>query len=307
MILLVGIPSESPLTLVSKALEELSEPYVILNQRRFADTNFSYELDSGRISGSLSINGCAYDLASFKGIYTRMMDERSLPEYQVLPPDSAERRRCHYLHDALLRWMEITPARVLNRTGPMGSNTSKPYQAQLIAHHGFSIPETLITNEPALVRRFCRQHERVIFKSISGVRSIVQTVTDADLQRLDHIRWCPTQFQAFVPGTNVRVHVVGQQCFATRIASEATDYRYAGVQGSSTELIEVELDQELAERCVRLAAALRLPFAGIDLKVTPDQEVFCFEVNPSPGYSYYEGQTGQPISRAVADYLRGMP
>jgi hypothetical protein len=33
--------------------------------------------------------------------------------------------------------------------------------------------------------------------------------------------------------------------------------------------------------------------------------VYCFEVNPSPAFSHYESQTGQPISRAVADYLSG--
>jgi hypothetical protein len=45
---------------------------------------------------------------------------------------------------------------------------------------------------------------------------------------------------------------------------------------------------------------LGLVFAGIDLKITPDDRVFCFEVNPSPAYSYYENHTGQAISSAVA-------
>jgi hypothetical protein len=31
--------------------------------------------------------------------------------------------------------------------------------------------------------------------------------------------------------------------------------------------------------------------------------VYCFEVNPSPAYSYYESHTGQPISAALARYL----
>ena len=46
-------------------------------------------------------------------------------------------------------------------------------------------------------------------------------------------------------------------------------------------------------------------FAGIDLKITPENHVYCFEVNPSPAFSYYESQTGQAISTAVADYLSG--
>ena len=42
---------------------------------------------------------------------------------------------------------------------------------------------------------------------------------------------------------------------------------------------------------------------GIDLKITPDDEVYCFEVNPSPAFSYYESNTGQPISAAIARAL----
>jgi hypothetical protein len=33
--------------------------------------------------------------------------------------------------------------------------------------------------------------------------------------------------------------------------------------------------------------------------------VYCFEVNPNPGFSYFEAQTGQPIAQAVARYLMG--
>jgi len=48
------------------------------------------------------------------------------------------------------------------------------------------------------------------------------------LARLHLLRHSPAQFQAFIPGDNVRVHTVGDQLFATRIHSEAVDYRYAG-------------------------------------------------------------------------------
>jgi D-alanine-D-alanine ligase-like ATP-grasp enzyme len=48
-------------------------------------------------------------------------------------------------------------------------------------------------------------------------------------------------------------------------------------------------------------------FSGIDLKITPEGEVFCFEVNPSPGFNFYEVGTGQPISVALADLLHEAP
>ena len=46
-----------------------------------------------------------------------------------------------------------------------------------------------------------------------------------------------------------------------------------------------------------------LLFAGIDLKETPEGEFYCFEVNPCPGFLYYERHTGQPISTALAELL----
>jgi glutathione synthase/RimK-type ligase-like ATP-grasp enzyme len=220
------------------------------------------------------------------------------------------RERCRGLHDALFHWYEVAPARVVNRAEDQGSNSSKPYQGQLITQYGFKVPETLVTNQPDLVRDFVAEHGQVIYKSMSGIRSIVQVMTDEDMARLDLIRWCPVQFQAFVPGTNVRVHTVGAegggQVFATSAASDVTDYRYARAQNGETVLAAVQLADDLAERCLALAAGLGLPFAGIDLKITPDGQVYCFEVNPSPAYSYYELNTGQPIARAVARYLAGM-
>lgn len=303
MILVCGVPSEQPIKMVRNALDELRLPYLVFNQRRFAETHFAYEITNRRIQGSLAIGNLVVDLEDIRGVYTRLMDDRALPELRNLAAGSSISVRCRLLHDALFHWLEITDARVVNRAAAMGSNSSKPYQAQLIAQIGFSTPETLITNEPELARDFHAKHERVIYKSISSVRSIVQTLEPEDDHRLEQIRWCPTQFQAFVEGTNIRAHVVGERVFATAIETEATDYRYAHCQDSQVELRAVELDDDLSERCVRLAAALGLAFAGIDLKITPSDEVFCFEVNPSPGFSYFEANTGQPIAKAVAEYL----
>jgi len=305
MILLCGIPSETPLRLVSERLENLGARYVTFNQREFANCDIDFEIDKTGVTGELRIGDWVYPLEEFRSVYSRLMDVRSLPELSTEAPDSELRRNCRSFHDALTRWMEISPGQIINRCTPMGSNASKPYQTQLIREHGFLIPETLITSDPQLVRDFYDQHHgRVIYKSISATRSIVQTLTERDFDRLERIRWCPTQFQAFVEGTNVRVHTVGDEVFPTAISTEATDYRYASRQsGSHAELREVELSDDLSEQCLKLAKSLGLVFAGIDLKITPDDEIYCFEVNPCPAFSYYECNAGQPISEGVARCL----
>jgi hypothetical protein len=306
MILLCGIPSEPPLALVAKALDERGAPYLFFNQRQFTSAAIGFEISGGRAAGSLQIDGAVHSLDDIAGVYTRLMDYRRLPELAGVPESADAFRYCAALNDTLTRWCEICDARIVNRMAPMGSNSSKPYQAQLIARYGFYVPETLISNDPAQVVAFRERHKRIIYKSISGVRSIVQAFEDADMARLPSLRWCPTQFQQYVEGYDVRVHVVGDKVFATKINSNATDYRYARTQaGEAAELTAMDIPDNVAQGCIKLAAGLGLAFAGIDLKFEPEGRVYCFEVNPSPGYSYFEANSGQPIAMAVADYLIG--
>lgn len=299
MILLCGIPSERPLALVQHELEQLGAPFLWFNQRRFDEIAMRMEVGRDGVRGTLRVNGSTIPLAEIRGVYTRLMEDQLLPELEGEPEESERRRRCRALHATLAHWTEITPARVVNRSQSMASNASKPYQTQLIREHGFLVPETLITNDPALVEEFRARHGRVIFKSASGVRSIVRMLTDEDMNRLDAIRWCPTQFQQFIDGTNVRVHVIGDEIIATSCKSDAVDYRYGG----DSQLEPATIDHTTAARCITLVKSLGLEFGGVDLKLTPEGETYCFEVNPSPGFSYFEANTGQPIARAVARLL----
>jgi glutathione synthase/RimK-type ligase-like ATP-grasp enzyme len=305
MILLCGIPSESPLAMVAKALEALGADYRVLNQRKIAALDMAWQIDGAGIAGTLQLEEESLRLTDISAVYFRLMDDRILPELEAEPEGSPARRHARGFHDALLRFIEVAPGRIVNRAEPQGSNGSKPYQAQLIQHYGLRVPETLITNDPDAVLAFQREHGTLIYKSMSGVRSIVHALKPDDLARLDLIRWCPVQFQALVPGTDVRAHVVDREVHATQIISDIIDYRYARRAGGSAELRATELSPETAEKCVALARGLHLPFAGIDLKITPDGEVFCFEVNPSPAFSFYESNTGQPIAASLARYLAG--
>jgi len=142
-----------------------------------------------------------------------------------------------------------------------------------------------------------------VFKSTSGVRSIVQRLDAAGAARLGRVRHLPTQFQELVDGVDVRVHVVGDRVFACEIRSEAADYRYASRDGLAAELTPAVLNPELAARSIDLAKRLQLRFAGIDLRRRDDGTYVCFEVNPMPAYSYFENQTGLEISAALAAML----
>jgi glutathione synthase/RimK-type ligase-like ATP-grasp enzyme len=291
--------------MVAEALDALGAYYRIVNQRQVANYALAWHIDADSIDGTLRLGSETLRLANISAVYVRLMDDRLLPELSHEPDGSPARRNARAFHDALYRWIEVAPGRIVNRSDPQGSNASKPYQAQLIARYGFNIPETLITNDPDAVIAFQREHETVIYKSMSGVRSIVHAFNESDLERLDYIRWCPVQFQALVPGIDVRVHVVGQEAHATEIISDTLDYRYARRSGGTIGLRATELSRGTMEKCVALTRGLGLAFAGIDLKITPAGEIFCFEVNPCPAFSFYEANTGQPIASLLARYLAG--
>jgi glutathione synthase/RimK-type ligase-like ATP-grasp enzyme len=291
--------------MLREALVALHIPYATFDQRRINEVDLRLAIAGGSISGSLTTGGQSHDLAEFTGIYNRLISPDLLPEMRGRSVEPSEWLHCLNVHDNLLTWLETVDAPVANTVEAMGSNASKGYQLQLIRSHGFSIPETLMTNDPERVVTFWEQHRSVIYKSISSNRSIVRALTLEDLIRLDNILWCPVQFQQYVEGVNIRVHTIGESLYASRIDTNRIDYRYAFQEGGWTEMSIVTLPRDVADMCRNLAHSLDLHFAGIDLILGANGDVYCLEVNPSPAFNYYELRTGQPIARELALFLSG--
>lgn len=254
-------------------------------------------------AGVISGPDWTLDLDAITGVYVRFLG----PEGRMPPEgDPVVAAALQFEADAgLMALLDDLPCPVVNRIGAGMSNNSKPYQALLLRRAGLKVPATLVTSDPAAARAFQHEQGEVIYKSMSGVRSIVRRLGPDQLARLAFLRHGPAQFQAFVPGRNVRVHTVGDRVFATRIETEAVDYRYAHLDGLDVAMKPATLPAAVEAACLRVARDLDLLFAGIDLKEKPDGEYVCFEVNPCPGFIYYERHTGQPISAAVADLLNG--
>jgi glutathione synthase/RimK-type ligase-like ATP-grasp enzyme len=183
----------------------------------------------------------------------------------------------------------------------MASNGSKPYQAALIRQAGFDVPDTLLTNDREALRAFHERHGSIVFKSTSAVRSIVSRLPAGDDARLARLATCPVQFQQYIPGPDYRVHVIGDEVFGHRIESDADDYRYPGASGARMQAWAVEAP--LADRLRALAASLGLAMAGIDLRRAPDGAWFCFEVNPSPGFTFFDDDEAPVIAQATARLL----
>jgi len=300
-ILLWGHASDAQLLAVKQSLEKLGMRIAFYDQRRVLNTQVDFFVDE-KIRGALRVDEEEIRLEQVSAAYIRPFDSRWLSFIKDAGPDSPEWIHAVKIEDALISWAEITPAFVVNRPQYIASNTSKPYQAARIREVGFEIPKTLVTTDPNAAKEFYETNVDVIYKSVSSQRSVVARLTKDRANELEGISSCPTQFQEWIKGTDYRVHVVGEECFACEIVSNADDYRFTR-QNEQVDLRPFDLPDDVAALCRKLAADLNLPVAGIDLRRTEHDRWFCFEANPVAGFTYYQGACNHHIDDAIARML----
>lgn len=303
-----GLREDPPTAAVLDALVRRGSPYVFLDQRKGPPDRWSFTFGrcpGGTFGWTCPEPGAPSDLvlSAVHSAYVRPYDDSQLPELTERLASPSYDEQVRRFHESMLTWLEVTSALVVTRSSAQASNTSKPFQQRLLRQVGFATPATLVTTDPAAARAFVRRHGEVVYKSVSSVRSVVSRLGPDELGRLDDVAGCPTMLQAYVPGIDHRVHVVGDRVFACVVGSAADDYRYDTTASRSA----VALAAEVSERCVAAARHLALPFAGIDLRLTPDGRWVCFEANPSPGFPYYEQDGRTDIADAVADLLARGP
>lgn len=314
MILVAGIMADGLIELMCARLEDMNYEYMFFDELRFPgafNATWTVSGDGGSrgpvgtpVKGYVEGPKGKVDLRDVTGIYARYVRHKG-----SAPPEGFNQREQEIIaaeyQASLMYLFDAMPCVVVNRVRASTSNDSKLYQEFLVSQYGFLTPRTLVTTNPQKAVDFYEDCDRkVIYKSVSSVRSIVRRLKDEDLPRLESVRNCPTQFQEWVEGVDIRVHVVGSEVFATELISEASDYRYASRSGDSLTARAIDVPSGIANACIDLTRDSGLMVAGIDLRRTPDDSYYCFEMNPSPGFLFYERATGQPISEAVANLLR---
>ncbi len=297
MILLWGILEDTPMQMVYSELMGNGTPFFFLNHRDISETEIILDYQDG-LNVELFCNKKKLDLFEVTAAYLRPYDFRDYDEFEGKKYNDLLVMHASSIEQVLWSWAESSDALIINKLSASASNQSKPYQLSLIQRAGFNIPDTLITTDPQAVREFKYKHHEIIYKSVSSFRSIVRKFSEDNKKHLEDIRCCPTLFQEYIDGIDYRAHVVGEKVLTVRISSEETDYRYG-----ETEIEPSELPLDIENNCIKITQQLGLKFSGIDLRKSSSGKWYCFEVNPSPAYSYFQLKSGVPISNALAHYL----
>lgn len=106
---------------------------------------------------------------------------------------------------------------------------------------------------------------------------------------------------------DVRVTVVGEQVFATEIHNDGPggglDWRS---NHKTLDYRPCSIPDEVETGIHRLMAMLDLRFGALDFIVTPEGQWVFLEINPNGQWAWIERATGQPVSAAMAELLRGV-
>jgi glutathione synthase/RimK-type ligase-like ATP-grasp enzyme len=121
------------------------------------------------------------------------------------------------------------------------------------------------------------------------------------------VRVAPVIFQEFIPAeSDLRITAVGGKLFVAAIRSVVRDglIDFRMTVGDAA-LSAEQLPRAIADRLLALLERLGLVYGAIDMRRTPEGEYYFFEVNTAGEFLFIEDRTGQPIARAVADWLAG--
>ncbi len=311
-VLLVTASYDVAADYVLKSLRQRGNPAFRLNTDLFP----SRVKASFRPPKDISIedeNGKVVLGTSIKSVWYRRHISPELPEeLESGVRDFCERETRTFLDGVLT---SLPTERFMSPPRAIFQAEHKPYQLSIASQLGFMIPDTVITNNPSLVREIARNHELVAKAIRSGYIAsdegncaiFTSIVKPEDLEDLSGLTLAPTTFQEFLVKTSdIRVTVVAGETFAAEILSqerESSRVDWRATDDSHLVHRIHKLPTEIDELCRQLVTNLGLSFGAIDLVLKPDGSYVFLEINPNGEWVWLEDQLGFPISDRIAQWL----
>jgi ATP-grasp ribosomal peptide maturase len=271
------------------------------------------ELHDGRWIGRLATAHREVPLQDIRSVWYRS------PSSFRFPCAMSQVERRHAGHEAKLGLGGVLgslPVLWVNHPGRHADAGHKPRQLVAAAAAGLEVAPTLVTNEPAAVRRFvARSGTAGVVTKMLGAPAIgeqggrrialTQRLRPSDLADLRGVELTAHQFQWWTSKREeARVIVIGSQVYAVAIragsAAARIDWR-ADYDSLRYAHIELPVDVERGIRSVM--NQLNLVYGAFDFVISPEGRWIFLEVNPGGQFGWLEHETDLPLTAAVADLL----
>jgi glutathione synthase/RimK-type ligase-like ATP-grasp enzyme len=231
------------------------------------------------------------------------------------PPPATQK----YMNDQWYTWLEalqLLPNMTWINHPETGSRIeNKIRQLWLASRLGFSIPNTIISNDPDAARLFLKNRGgRVIAKALyapliqepeQDYFIFANQITEVRPEHDDEIKVSPIIFQEpIVPKVDYRVTVVGDVVMPVRIepgdqGSVALDWR---TQKDGLRFRQCDLPVAVERLCRAYVKECGLLFGAIDLVERNDDFVF-LEINQNGEWGWLQKPNGLPIAETLCDLM----
>jgi glutathione synthase/RimK-type ligase-like ATP-grasp enzyme len=234
---------------------------------------------------------------NYNAVYSRVLDT------STAAPNPTAAHRAFAQFQVVTDILDRLQVLVINRPRPDLSNVTKIFhQTRLSELFELRVPRSIVTTEPSAALEFI-QHCKggTIIKGASARKTWASAIEESEAaSRLLRISDAPSLIQERIYGNDLRVHVVGHECWAEAIEGDTADYRNATDLRASA----FSLPNWLAEKCIDITEFLGLSFAGVDFKIEASSGDFVFlEANSMPCYQGYDRRTDGAISLALCKML----
>ncbi len=276
--------------------------------------------ESDRFCSNTSFkSGAHLKLSEISSVWLRRTAKINLNP--ALHPDDIDVAKSQFQRFSECVWGAIAPdARWVNPWDRFDVTENKAMQLQKARSCGFSVPDTLISNDPSQIRDFAKLHHKrgIIYKSFTpiGFKEEGGDYLSVSTTRLskDHLtdvfalQNCPGIYQPYIEKSfELRVTVFGHHCITAKIDSQnmpggETDWRIAKLEHQTAE--PFVLPKDIAEICSSLLMSMGLAYGAIDLIVTPEGEYIFLEINPHGQFLWLEALCPDlPLLDTMVQYL----
>ncbi|MER7497842.1 hypothetical protein OQI_21875 [Streptomyces pharetrae CZA14] len=280
-------------------------------------------LDPADLTGGVSLSG-EYVHGSFRGhlrVAGRLVGMDGLRSVWVRRPGAPAAHAAapspwltEEASQALYGMLRGTDARWMNHPDAARRARHKPWQLRLAQRSGLPVPATLITTLPQAARDFAERFPDLVVKPVSGAHPqepprAVPTSRVAPGTDFAAVAFGPTLLQRRIAKrADIRLTAVGDRLLAARKETspdadpDEVDVRFAA---SAAPWAAAEVPPRTADGVLAYLREAELAYGAFDFVEDADGTWWFLECNQSGQFGFVEVDTGQPIARAIAEWLAG--
>jgi len=169
---------------------------------------------------------------------------------------------------------------------------------------GFTLPRTIVSQEPDIIRAFHGEVGAMIMKTVRGTLLsplLVVDVTEDILAADAELSVSPAIFQERIAGTrHIRANCFGDQIYAVTIDSHDLDWRV----DLRVPMAPVTLPEEIEEKLRAVLNALSLRMGIFDLKIDEEGRYVWLEVNPQGQFAFLQPIADVDLITPFAQFLK---